>query len=466
MKKIPKDQVKRILIIRPDAIGDAVLTLSAVKSIREAFPNAYIAYLGSSYNARFLKHVPYIDEILVDNHSLPFNEYRQWIKSYNFDAALHCKPSTKTAWACHFAGIPYNLGSTTHIGLYPVFGRFGSYLREFDPTLHTSDFYFELLKPLGITYPADDSVPYLDPSEAALTRMQSFLEKAGRRFDKPLITIQVGVGSGNRPLTPEKYAKYIKLLATKADVDVCLTGYGDSEYQDMKTVETLSGVPILFHHGFPMDDVIALIHYSSLFVSVDTGPFHFAAALRIPQLAIFTTKRQKPSRWAPVGNRHFIVRASLGCLHQCAHTRCQYTVCTDEISPADMVEKTLSLLQGGGVAQRDAQYRYWIKTGFPIGILYDAKTEADAKSFQKSLLSWGFHPLLHMIDSPDLFDFLRQNDILIMHNLTGRKRFTLWIIAKKLQSFLIFAGHVVNNAAKTEDELFTLYRHSYEKRWV
>ena len=55
---------KRILLTRMKFIGDVVLTTPIIRTLREAYPEAHIAYLGDKKAVSLLEHNPYLDEII------------------------------------------------------------------------------------------------------------------------------------------------------------------------------------------------------------------------------------------------------------------------------------------------------------------------------------------------------------------------------------------------------------------
>jgi len=66
--KIIKKNIKKILIIRTEHIGDYIVSLPAIKSVRENFPNAKIDLVVGPWNKELAEATPYIDEvILFDN---------------------------------------------------------------------------------------------------------------------------------------------------------------------------------------------------------------------------------------------------------------------------------------------------------------------------------------------------------------------------------------------------------------
>src|SRR3954451_4890564 len=60
---IPTDRIKRILVMRGGAIGDFILTLPALKALREAFPSAHLDILGYKHIAAVAERRFYADAV-------------------------------------------------------------------------------------------------------------------------------------------------------------------------------------------------------------------------------------------------------------------------------------------------------------------------------------------------------------------------------------------------------------------
>lgn len=69
----PLDKCKRILVIRPDEIGDVVLTSPFLRNLRNSAPNAHITVLVSPVCFPLLENCPHVDEV----YSLPFKSSSQ-----------------------------------------------------------------------------------------------------------------------------------------------------------------------------------------------------------------------------------------------------------------------------------------------------------------------------------------------------------------------------------------------------
>jgi len=64
-KDIEPTQVKRILIIRIDRIGDVVLSTPVIKALRTAYPESYIAMMVRPYAKEVVMGNPYLDEVIL-----------------------------------------------------------------------------------------------------------------------------------------------------------------------------------------------------------------------------------------------------------------------------------------------------------------------------------------------------------------------------------------------------------------
>jgi len=57
--------IKSILVIRNDRIGDLIVSLGALKALKEAFPLARVSVLVRSGNEALLKNIPWVDEAIL-----------------------------------------------------------------------------------------------------------------------------------------------------------------------------------------------------------------------------------------------------------------------------------------------------------------------------------------------------------------------------------------------------------------
>ena len=73
---------EKICISRIDKMGDMILTLPVIKSIKIQNPNSEIHVLASIHNAKVLKNIKYIDEVLLIGSNT--NSFIKLSKTKNF----------------------------------------------------------------------------------------------------------------------------------------------------------------------------------------------------------------------------------------------------------------------------------------------------------------------------------------------------------------------------------------------
>src|SRR5688572_30938053 len=94
---------KRILIIRLSAIGDVIVTTPVSRALREALPDAYLAWVVEPRAKDVLAGNPYLDEVIVWDRpkgSLSprvMAEIHGTLKPKRFDWAIDCQGNLRSA---------------------------------------------------------------------------------------------------------------------------------------------------------------------------------------------------------------------------------------------------------------------------------------------------------------------------------------------------------------------------------
>jgi ADP-heptose:LPS heptosyltransferase len=106
---------QRILITRMKFIGDVVLTTPIIRSVRNAYPDAYIAYLGEKNAVSLLEHNPNLDEIVPFDFSRPtiFEQPRVvfQLKRRKFDIAIDLFNNPRSALFTYLSGARVRVGA-------------------------------------------------------------------------------------------------------------------------------------------------------------------------------------------------------------------------------------------------------------------------------------------------------------------------------------------------------------------
>ncbi len=351
--KLPLEGLNKILIRGTNWIGDAVMTLPAVASVRAAYPGAHLSVLAKPPVSDIYKMFSAADEILpyprkFDN-APGVLRLAYSLRPKKFDAAILLQNAIEAAIIALAAGIGvragYNSDGRGFLLTHPV-RRTANILR-----VHQIDYYLEMVKALGC---ADvDRALHLETHLSTATSRE-ILHKYLPENNRPLIGIAPGAtyGPAKRWL-PERFAQAGESLAKKLDAKVLLFGGGD----DRETAELVRGQAqtdmINLAGRASLPDSVYLISQCRLFLSNDSGLMHVAGGLNIPTVAIFGSTN--PVTTSPAGERTMLVRKETPC-SPCLKKTCPTDFrCMTAVTVEDVVVAALTLLNGTACPRPDNQ---------------------------------------------------------------------------------------------------------------
>jgi heptosyltransferase III len=343
----------KLLLLRPDAIGDMVLMIPLINTLKHHYPNADIHTLQQGYTAPLLAHHPAITSVLIDRKKSGeakgirgFLAYAKWLRSQRFDAVImpYLEPYyARLMWA---AGIPIRIGDGQKVLLRPWLTRPIS-LDYRNVMRHECEQMAKLAEGLDTQIPFVSTMDlYLsdDDREAATTLMTTL------GIGSDFIIIHPASGGGNRPWSVTKYAAFITMILDKTTLQVVLTGAGKNEAKKVAEILAASAASadktrvISTVNQTSLRTLMAMIDKAHVVIGTDTGPTHIAAALKRPVLCISPTKFVKSLRWGPWETRRQIVSASDACDLVCRPYKCPVTTCLDAIAIEQAFEALVSLM--------------------------------------------------------------------------------------------------------------------------
>ena len=72
--------IKKILVLRPDRLGDIILTLPVVRNLKESFPEASVTYLCTEYTSQILDSYSLISDLIIYDRE---NKHKGFKKIYS-----------------------------------------------------------------------------------------------------------------------------------------------------------------------------------------------------------------------------------------------------------------------------------------------------------------------------------------------------------------------------------------------
>ncbi|OGU62152.1 MAG: ADP-heptose--LPS heptosyltransferase [Ignavibacteria bacterium RBG_13_36_8] len=292
---------KRILIVRPDRVGDVVLSTPLPREIKKQYPGSFIAVLVRQYTKDIYLNNPYVDEILLLN-DIPvkgFSSFWQKVKllrRHRFTHALMLLPNERINYMMFFAGIRTRIGVGHKLYQLITFTKSVS-RNKYIPLRHEADYCMDLARKIGVQSNNLDTEIHLTDEEKKTIEE---LKKIYCPNSETLIGIHTTYGYSTPNIKPEEYRRLIDLLLKIPRVKVAVT---DLEPENI--IKNIPGVLYLSKSGREFFYDIAAM---DMLVSSSTGPSHIAAALKIKTFTIFCRLPVcSHGLWAPKGNEAYFI---------------------------------------------------------------------------------------------------------------------------------------------------------------
>ncbi len=313
---------QRVLVMRPDHLGDVLFCTPALHALRTAWPTAHITALVGPWGAGILQHSTAIDEL----RTLPFPGFtrqagqRPWqpyqllwrtaqrLRADRFDLAIVLRfDHWWGAWLAQLASVPQRIGYAvaecepflTHAVPYQA-GR-----HEVTQNLAL----IEAATGQPCTAPARLTVAV---TAAAQAWVHTWRAAAGLT-EQPYAVIHPGAGAPVKLWPAAAWAAVIDGLRNRG-LPVVLTG--SPAEQDLVAVIT-SQVHSPVHTlvgATDLDQLAALMQQSRLAVGLDSGPMHVAVAVGTPTVHLYGPVAA--STFGPWGDpaRHRVLTSDWACV--------------------------------------------------------------------------------------------------------------------------------------------------------
>jgi lipopolysaccharide heptosyltransferase II len=339
---------KRILITRMKFIGDVVLTTPVIRSVRNAYPKAFIAYMGERQAVSLLEGNPCLDEILPLDFSRPavIEQPRMalLLRRRRFDLAIDLFGNPRSALLTRLSGAAVRVGPDRK-------GRGRLYtIRVTDDGApkRAVEFHNQSLHAAGIPVTSGRTEVFVSPGERERARSQLLGAELPIDPARPLVGIHPGATWPAKHWLPERFGALAARLAGKGIQVVIFAGSSDGE--TLAAVRRAATVPLRVLENLSLRELAAYLSLCSVFVGNDAGPMHIAAAVGTPTIGLFGPGEEQI--WFPYDPAlgHRALRKDVPChpchLDVCNRTGGGYMECmtllrVEEVLEA--VEKALSL---------------------------------------------------------------------------------------------------------------------------
>ena len=354
---------RRLLVMRPDHLGDLLFAGPALRRLRASLPEAEITVLTGPWGVPILEREHAIDSLLI--WDIPWFNRRpstraaapylsalrlaRVIRQRGFDTALVLRfDFWWGALAAALAGVPRRLGYAIP-EVSPFINQSVPYVvpgaRADQASRHEVERNLTLVGALtGDNRPPswDDRLSF-QPTEVERASLDRLLADRGIPGGDSVIAIHSGAGATLKLWTTAGFAAVADSLAAQTGARIVLTGSESERVLARSITDLASCRPVGLAGETTLGMLAALFQRSRLVIGADSGPLHVAVAAGAPTVHIYGPVNHR--LFGPWGDprRHAVVRLDLECspcgrLDRCtlpdASRRCLVALTPDRVIAA------------------------------------------------------------------------------------------------------------------------------------
>lgn len=305
---------RNICIIDLGQLGDVLLSFPAIMAIRKRFPNARITVIAGKIPAQFIGKLGLVDDVMpIDRVALlRGNKLRSIgqifkfvgeVRRRKFDFVIDLHSLSESNLLGFLSGARKRLFANR-------FGRSLNWMSNFRPvppaedkSIHLSDNYLAVLRPLGINE-AERFVKIDTDAGEAGAAIKAPLARDGHS----IVAMVIGAGHPSRRWPLERFAELAQMLVERVNGRIAVF-LGPEEENEAEEVKTLFPEFTIIVTGLDLVELAAAFSKVDLVVSNDTGPPHLAALVGTPIVLIIDERG--PLRYLPMSREIEVVRSGI-----------------------------------------------------------------------------------------------------------------------------------------------------------
>jgi ADP-heptose:LPS heptosyltransferase/GT2 family glycosyltransferase len=330
---IARYDVRRILAVKVDHIGDFVAAFPAFRRIKQHFPQAELCVLAAKASLALAAMEPSIDRVEEFNFFHARSELGRLASAeqelldlearlapFRFDIALDLRRQPDTRKILQHTGARWLAGfdqDYAHPWLDITMEFEGDVARNFKRS-HVSDSLVQFVDTVARACETDrrglQSPPAAAQARAELAAHPALGEFAANLFARRVVCVHTGAGAANKQWPAKSFAGLIDLLVGELSVNVMIIGgpdeaaFAETVMEDVRRAQQVYSLV----GKTSLKTLPTALLACDLYVGNDSGPKHMAAALGVPTIGIHSGSVDA-GEWGPMGEQTLTIRRDMTC---------------------------------------------------------------------------------------------------------------------------------------------------------
>jgi ADP-heptose:LPS heptosyltransferase len=367
--------LRRVLIIKLSEMGSTVLAYPAFLALKRANPEIQLYFLVFDENKSVLEVLDVVnpENIYIISGSSPWRFILDVFRTILVFRRIKIDTTIDFDFFSRFSAIfAFLTGAPNRVGFhrYTCEGLYrGDLLTHrvlYSPHIHTSEAFMALV--LSALEPSESGMfyqkpvvassftfPEYKPSASEVSSVRSKMEKLG--LDLSGNTRIVIINPNSSQLFPlrrwpvERFVQTaLQLLKADSRVRIVITGSASEREEASKMMNQLPGAPVCVNMaGYTtFRELLALYSISSLMITNDSGPAHFASLVSLPAIVLFGP--ETPRLYSPAGKHSICLYSGFACspcvsVYNAKKSPCKRSLCLEAISVEDVVKRALEVIK-------------------------------------------------------------------------------------------------------------------------
>jgi len=314
IEKLTNYEVKKILILKYDRIGDMIVATPLIRKLNRILPNAEIHVLASTVNAPIIQHNKRVEKIFIFNNNwLKMLPTLFKLRSERFDVIFELEASFVTRAFL----ISKFINSKYIFSVEKLHGRFGLESREIQsydyyakrkPGDHWSEIILRSITPLLNSTNDQRSYPQYEIVFDDLSRKAPI--ELLTKLPKERLNIGINIkgqshsGQINKRTLINIFEIIEKNYPNKVNIIFLSSPENSIDYD--KFIKSLN-FNFIFNSAFNILEVSYFISRLDMVISPDTSIVHIAGAFDVPCMAIYPKNQSNYNFWAPKSSQNSVI---------------------------------------------------------------------------------------------------------------------------------------------------------------
>jgi len=299
------ENVKSILILRPDKLGDMIATIPAIHALKKNFPHIRVEVMASPRNKIMIENDPEIDGMhLYTKNVIRDRRTIMTLRRKNFDIIYDpiCHDSTTGLLLTKLIG-----KNAVHVAARKLtLRRYYDYCLPYQPDGEDHNFDNGLLifEAMGVDpQTVDPFLPVYLPEESLAVADRFY---GGLPDDDSIdVGLNISAGSPSRSLSMEKYASVINALSKKYEhfrfIIFCVM---DHRNDARRLIENCTVDIHLIPENLSLLDVGAIMKRLDTLITPDTSMVHIARLMKVPVVGLYSGHLRNFRFWRPYRQKY------------------------------------------------------------------------------------------------------------------------------------------------------------------